>query len=373
MLNPNKNLYREFPDLPTTPHARGRGSQINPGNRFEDIRLHVLGEERDRLATENPDGVQLATQVFDDDTKSIINPVDSPDLGFSWTINPYRGCEHGCIYCYARPGHEYLGLSSGLDFETKVFAKRGAPELLRHALSKPSWTGETIVLSGVTDPYQPIERDLEITRGCLRVMAEFKQSVAVITKSKLVLRDLDLLSTLRAVGAVRVAVSLTTLDHTVAHAMEPRASSPKARLQTIRELAGAGIPVTVMAAPIVPNINDHEIPAILRAAADAGATSAGYILLRLPHQIKAIFLEWVERHYPGRAAHVETLIRQTQDGVLYDSAWFARQRGQGAFADQIRATFKVFSRRFGLDRPNRALNTAAFARPQSDLGQLRLF
>lgn len=373
MLDPNKNLHHEFPDRPTTAHARGRGSQINPGNRFEDVRLHVLGEERDRLIEEQPNGVQIGTQVFDDDSKSIINPVDSPDLSFSWTINPYRGCEHGCIYCYARPGHEYLGLSSGLDFETKIFAKREAPEMLRKELAKASWKGEPIVMSGVTDPYQPIERELEITRGCLKVMAECGQAVSIITKNKLVLRDLDLLSKLHAVGAAKVAVSLTTLDPRVAAVMEPRASSPKGRLEAIRELSRAGIPVAVMTAPIVPNINDHEIPALLEAAAEAGATSAGWILLRLPHQIKAIFLEWVERNFPGRAAHVESLIRQARDGELYDAAWFSRQRGQGAFADQIAATFKVFARRYGLDQPRTALNTKAFVRPSVDRGQLGLF
>lgn len=373
MIGPNKNLHHEFPDRPTSAHARGRGSQINPGNRFEDVRLHVLGEERDRLIEEQPSGVQIGTQVFDDDSKSIINPVDSPDLSFAWTINPYRGCEHGCIYCYARPGHEYLGLSSGLDFETKIFAKREAPEMLRKELAKASWKGEPIMMSGVTDPYQPIERELEITRGCLKLMAECGQAVSIITKNKLVLRDLDLLSKLHAVGAVKVAVSLTTLDPRVAAVMEPRASSPKGRLEAIRELSRTGIPVAVMTAPIVPNINDHEIPALLEAAAAAGATSAGWILLRLPHQIKAIFLEWVERNFPGRAAHVESLIRQSRDGELYDSAWFSRQRGHGAFAEQIGTTFKVFARRYGLDQPRPALNTKAFVRPSNDRRQMELF
>lgn len=333
----------------------------------------MLGEERDRLLEEMPQGVQLKTQVFHDDTKTIINPVDSEDLSFAWTINPYRGCEHGCIYCYARPGHEYLGLSSGLDFETKIYAKHNAAELLRKELARPTWTGEPIMMSGVTDPYQPIEQDLEITRECLKVMVECGQAVSIITKSKLVLRDMDLLVKLNALGAVKVAVSLTTLDLKVAQVMEPRASSPAARLEAMRVLSRAGIPVAVMTAPIVPNINDHEIPALLEAAAGAGATSAGYVLLRLPHQIKAIFLEWVERNFPGRAAHVENLIRETRNGEMYNSAWFTRQRGQGAYADQIAATFKVFARRYGLDKPRAAIDTRAFVRPRRDRGQMDLF
>lgn len=363
----------EFPDALSHGPVRGRGAGLNPGNRFEDVRLHVLGDHLDAQAAEAPDGRQIPTTILDDDTKSIINPVDSPDLNFSWTINPYRGCEHGCIYCYARPGHEYLGMSSGLDFETKILAKRRAPELLRKALARPLWTGEPVMMSGVTDPYQPVERDLKITRGCLEVLAECRQAVCLITKNRLILRDLDVLSRLREHRAVHAAVSITSLDPVQASKMEPRASSPRDRLETIRQLTSAGIPVTVMTAPIIPGLNDHEVPAILEAAREAGATMAGYVLLRLPYQIKDLFLDWLKRNFPLRAQHVESLIRQTHGGELYDASYFTRQRGEGPIAAQIRQNFTVFKRRFHLDRSGESLNTKAFRRPQTDSAQLSLF
>lgn len=352
---------------------RGRGAGLNPPNRFETVHLHVLGEHRDELRAEFPEGRQQPREVTRDVSRTIINHVDSPDIGFKWTVNPYRGCEHGCVYCYARPGHEYLGLSCGLDFETRIHAKPEAPRLLREALMAPSWKGETIVMSGVTDPYQPLERELEITRGCLEVMAEFRQSVALITKSRLITRDLDVLARLHEHGAVSAAVSLTTLDNRLASIMEPRASSPKERLAAIRELSSAGIPVAVMTAPIIPRINDHEIPALLDAAAEAGAQSAGYVFIRLPYQIKDLFLEWLARHFPDRAAHVESLVRQSHGGSLYDSTWFARQRGQGEIASQIGLAFRVFAVRAGLDRPRRSLNTGAFRRPPAQTSQTLLF
>jgi DNA repair photolyase len=363
---------RDFPDaLPHGP-ARGRGAQLNPGNRFENVRLHVLGEHLDEVRVEHPEGCRVATTVTPDVTRTVINPVDSPDLGFEWTINPYRGCEHGCIYCYARPGHEYLGMSSGLDFETRILAKHDAPELLRKELMRPSWTGEPIMISGVTDPYQPVERELEITRRCLEVCAEFRQPVSMITKNPLITRDLDLFRRLHEFGAVRVAVSITTLDNELASKMEPRAGSPGARLRAVREIAAAGIPVAVMMAPIIPCINDREIPAVLEAAKEAGASSAGYVLLRLPHQIKALFLDWLQRHFPDRAAHVESLVRSAHGGDLYDSAWFERQRGSGAYAEQIARTFRLFKRRHGLDVPRGELSSAGFRRPL-ERGQMGLF
>ncbi len=264
-------------DVPHAPvGARGRGAGVNPANRFEDQRYLVAGEFLDDLRAEGQLSNQnVATMVFDDATRSILNPVDAPDLHFRWTLNPYRGCEHGCIYCYARPGHEYLGLSSGLDFETKVFAKREAPELLRKELAKKSWQGETIMMSGVTDCYQPLEADLKLTRRCLEVMLEFRQSVSIITKSSLILRDLDILKEMARLNLVHAAVSITTLDNRLAGAMEPRAASPRARLDTVRTLARAGVPTFVMAAPIVPGLNDHEIPSILREASRAGAGGRG--------------------------------------------------------------------------------------------------
>ncbi len=353
----------DYRDLPAHGPVRGRGAGLNPGNRFEGVRLHVLGEHLDAVHAELPDGSQTATRVYADRTRTVINPVDSPDLNFKWTVNPYRGCEHGCIYCYARPSHEYLALSSGLDFETRIIAKHEAPALLRAELMKTSWKGERIAMSGITDPYQPVERELRITRRCLEVFAEFRQSVAIITKSRLVLRDLDLLERLHEHRAVSVGVSITTLDPTLARIMEPRAAAPAARLDTIRELAARGIPVIVMVAPIIPRINDHEIPSILRAAGGAGAGGAGYVLLRLPHQIKALFIEWLGRHFPDRAAHVEALIRGARGGDLYRADFFTRQRGTGDYAAQIGRTFRLFSRRYGLDAARPPSNTGAFRRP----------
>ncbi len=350
-------------DALSTGAVRGRGSGLNPGNRFEDVRLHVLGEHLDEQFRDHPSGVQVRTQVFTDDTQSVVNKVESPDIPFNWSLNPYRGCEHGCIYCYARPGHEYLALSSGLDFETKIIAKPRAAELLRRFISKPGWKGEPIVLSGVTDPYQPVERDLRITRACLEVCHAARQPLSLITKNHLITRDLDILREMAGWNGVRVAISLTTLDPLLAAKMEPRASSPRDRLAAIRELTAAGVPVAVMTAPIIPAINDREIPALLEAAREAGAQSAGMVLLKLPHQIKALFLEWLERHYPDRASHVESLIRQCRGGELYDASFFNRQRGTGPVAENIRDTFSVFAKRHGLTRRLPALNSAAFVRP----------
>ncbi len=362
----------EHPDATTHGRIRGRAVQLNPANRFEPIALHVLGEHLDELAADCPGGKQVATSVFRDDARTIINRIDSPDLPMKWSINPYRGCEHGCVYCYARPGHEYFGLSCGLDFDTKIFAKLDSPELLRRELGKPGWRGESMMMSGVTDPYQPVERRLRITRACLEVMAECRQPVGIVTKSRLVTRDLDLLRELAGHGAASVALSITTLDPELARKMEPRASSPRDRLAAVRELSAAGIPVAVMTAPIVPGLNDREIPALLEAAAEAGARSAGYVMLRLPHQVKALFLDWVRREFPDRGAHIESLVRQMRGGALYDATPFARQKGTGKIAEQTRAIFKLFAGRHGLDRPSRPLNTAAFRRPER-AGQIALF
>lgn len=352
--------------------VRGRGAGLNPGNRFESVRLHVLGEHLDEMAGERPLGVQVRTLALADESRTVINRVDSPDLGFEWTVNPYRGCEHGCIYCYARPGHEYLGMSCGLDFETRIVAKHDAPELLRKELASPKWKGETIVLSGVTDPYQPIERELEITRRCLEVCSAHGQAVSLITKNALITRDVDLLASMAQRGLCRAAVSLTTLDNALAASMEPRASSPRSRLATIRALADAGIPVMVMTAPMIPGLNDRELPRLLEAAAEAGARHAGWVLLRLPYQLKDLFLEWLRRAVPEKAARVEGLIRETRGGELSSPEFFARHRGVGAFAEQIGATFGVFARRYGLDRPLPPLRNDLFTPPDID-GQLRLF
>ena len=353
--------------------VRGRGAAFNPGNRYETTRREVdLGalEEINELP-----GAPVPTTILPDRTRTILNEVDpatSPDIGFRWTLNPYRGCTHGCSYCYARPDHERLGMSSGLDFETKIVAKHDAPRLLRRELASPRWQPDTVVMAGVTDVYQPIERDLRLTRGCLEVFAECRHPVAIVTKNRLVTRDLDLLAELARHNAARVAVSVTTLNNKLAASLEPRASSPGERLAAIGELTAAGVPVTVMVAPIIPGLTDHETPAILRAAAEHGATGAAYVLLRLPHQVKEIFLDWLRRCVPGRAAHVESLIRQTRGGNLYDPRFGRRQRGEGAVARQIGATFKLFARRHGLTCRRSELNTAAFRRPAA-AGQGSLF
>jgi len=364
----------EYQDALTQGKVRGRGAGVNPGNRFDGVRLHVLGEELDARLIERPEGVQVGTEVYEDRARSVLNRVDSPDLGMSWSLNPYRGCEHGCVYCYARPTHETFGLSSGLDFERKIFVKRDAPALLRRELAKTSWSPESIMLSGVTDPYQPIEASLRVTRGVLEVLAECRQPVGVITKNALVQRDIDLLSELASCGAASVAVSVTTLDAKLGATMEPRGASPKRRLETIRKLTDSGIPTIAMVAPIVPALTDHEVPAILEAVAEAGAVGAGHVVLRLPWQVKAVFTEWLERVMPDRARHVESAVRECYGGALYDATFGVRGRGVGARAEQIHETFKVFSRRYGLDRPRAGLSSAAFRRPTLlEEGQMGLF
>jgi len=357
---------------------KGRGAGLNPASRFETTRLHVLGDHLDRIQLDAEDDApsnQIKTTIYRDKSKSIINKVDrenSPDINYDWSLNPYRGCEHGCIYCYARPYHEYLGFSSGIDFETKIMAKLNAAELLREELAAPKWNGDTIVMSGITDSYQPIEEKLKITRSCLEVLAECRQPVGIITRNKRILRDLDLLTELASHHAVHVAISLTTLDPKLAAIMEPRASAPADRLKAIRELSKAGIPVTVMTAPILPAINDRELPALLEAAAEAGAVNAGYTLLRLPWQVKELFLDWVKRHFPDRASHVESLIRSAHHGKLYDAAHFDRRRGVGPFAEQIKNIFTVFKKRYKLGEPHPPMSRAAFRKPGKG-GQMNLF
>jgi DNA repair photolyase len=366
----------EYRDALPSGHARGRGAGLNPGNRFEDVRLHVLGEHLDEIIAENPDGTKILTRVYADRTKTIINKVQSPDVGFDWTINPYRGCEHGCIYCYARPGHETLGWSLGLDFETKIMAKHDAAVLLRRELADKSWKAENIIMSGVTDPYQPIEAKLRITRSVMEVLADCRQPVSIITKNKLVLRDLDLLQELHAHRAAGVSISVTSLDKDLARRMEPRASAPADRLKAVETLAAHGIPVTVMTAPIIPGLNEQEIPALLKAAKEAGAVSAAYVMLRLPYQIKDLFLEWVKREFPERAARIESGIRDVRGGELYDARPGIRMKGEGPRAEQIRATFKLFKRKYGLEGGRYEVSSASFRRPElpdKDPGQMRLF
>ena len=371
---PNGPLHRD-----AVPPARGRAAGLNTPNRHETVRLEVLGDWYDRIAEQQPDGRQVVTEVHRDHSRTVINRVDSPDVGFDWSVNPYRGCEHGCIYCYARPDHERLGFSAGLDFETKIIAKVDAPALLEKELARPAWRGEPIAMAGVTDVYQPVERKLEITRGCLGVMAACGQPVSITTKSGLITRDLDLLSRLAARDAVRVAISITTLDPTLAAALEPRAAAPNRRLETIRELAEAGIPVSVMVAPVIPGLTEWEMAPILEAAADAGARGSGYIMLRLPEPVKALFADWLHRHRPQAAAGILGRIRQVRGGQLNDATFGRRMRGQGHRAAQVQGMFEVLRRRHGLDRGIGRPSSRAFAPPRTTgnkakpEGQLPLF
>jgi DNA repair photolyase len=344
---------------------KGRGAALNPTNRFETIAV-----ERD---PEVPGPEHVETELLRDTSRSLITRNDSPDVGFEVSINPYRGCEHGCVYCYARPFHEYLGFSAGLDFESRILVKEDAPEILRKELSSPRWKPQTLAMSGVTDCYQPVERKLEITRRCLEVLAEFRHPVGIITKNELVTRDIDHLSVLAQHGAVAVHLSITTLDPEVARRMEPRASHPRDRLKAIEKLAKAGIPVGVNVAPVVPAITDHEMPKILEAAANVGATTAGYVLLRLPGAVAGLFEDWLERHFPDRKEKVLNRLRDLRGGKLYDPRFGSRMKGEGLYADQIRTTFQTFKRRYGLDKTWPAqLSTASFRRPGQGI-QLGLF
>jgi DNA repair photolyase len=347
--------------MPANPAPRGRGAASNPANRFE--RIDLVWEE--------PGPGKVGTVLLRDVSRSVVARNDSPDVPFDVSLNPYRGCEHGCIYCYARPSHEYLGFSAGLDFESRILVKEEAPELLRRELTRPAWEPQTLALSGVTDPYQPFERKLEITRRCLQVLSELRHPVAVITKNRLVTRDVDLLAELAGHGAAVVSVSLTTLDVEVARKMEPRASAPRDRLRAVEELAAAGVPVNVMLAPVVPGLTDHEIPAILDAAAAAGARGAGCLPLRLPGAVAGLFTAWLEEHFPERRDKVLNRLRSMRGGRLHDSRFGVRMRGEGVFAEQIRTLFHTARRRAGLDRRATTLSTAAFRRPGVD--QMALF
>jgi DNA repair photolyase len=343
---------------------KGRGAIGNPKNRFETLEI-----ERDE---EVPGPERVETELLRDTSRSVIAYNDSPDVGFNASVNPYRGCEHGCVYCYARPFHEYLGFSAGLDFESRILVKEDAPELLRKELSSPKWKPQTLAMSGVTDCYQPAERRLEITRRCLEVLAEFRNPVGIITKNELVTRDIDVLQELNEHRAAMVMLSITTLDPEVARKMEPRASHPRDRLKAIERLAAAGIPVGVMVAPVVPAITDHEMPKILEAAAAAGARTAGYVVMRLPGAVAGLFERWLEEHFPDRKDKVLNRVRDLRGGQLYDPRFGNRMRGEGLFADQIRATFQTFKRRYGLDQPSPELSTAAFRVP-GRVEQLGLF
>ena len=350
------------------PAIRGRGASWNPANRFE--RFYV--EPDAAHAGPDEEAVLPKTQLFWDDTKTLITYNNSPDVGFSAGINPYRGCEHGCIYCYARPSHEYLGFSAGLDFETKLLVKRDAAAILRRELASRSWKPQPLALSGNTDCYQPVERKLGITRQCLKVLAECRNPVIIITKNQLVTRDIDLLAQLARYEAVGVFVSLTTSDRALQRVMEPRTTIPEGRVKAIAALRAAGIPTGVLIGPVIPGLTDHEIPGILKAAAEAGATHAGYILLRLPSAVKPLFEEWLQQHAPSRKEKVLQRIRDVRGGRLNDPRFGSRMRGTGLYAEQIRSLFTVTARRLGLnERGTLPLSIDAFRRPLGP--QLSLF
>lgn len=368
--------YRDA--LPHGP-AHKRGAGLNPGNRFENNRVHVLGEALDQQRLERQwegeDGkpYTIPLTIYKDKTQKLINRVaPTSDVPFDWTINPYRGCEHGCIYCFARPYHEYLGFSLGLDFETKLVAKFDAPELLSKELRNKSWKGEPIVMSAITDIYQPIEKEHQIARQLLEQMVPCGQPVTTMTKNTLVLRDTELWAAASALNAGRVTVTLVTLDDCLASKLEPRATAPSGRLRVIRELVRAGVNVSVNIAPVIPGLTDKEMPAILEAVADVGVRRVAWVMLRLPYQLKDLFTEWLWREVPLRAGHVESLMRQVHGGKLYNAKVGLRGRGSGAIAAQIKQVFDVYCRRYGMNRDIRPLRTDRFRRPGVP-GQLGLF
>jgi DNA repair photolyase len=346
---------------------RGRGAVSNAAGRFEPERRERFDDGWESFCDLEP----FKTEIREETAKSIIATNESPDIGFDRSINTYRGCEHGCIYCYARPSHAYYGYSAGLDFETKLTAKVNAAEALERELSRPGYSPATIMLGANTDVYQPIERDRKITRGVLEVLERFNHPFAIVTKSALVVRDLDILGRMASRGLAKVAVSVTTLDRRLARRMEPRASTPDKRIDAVRQLSAAQVPVAVMAAPLIPSINDHELERILETAAGAGATEAAYVLLRLPLEISPLFQEWLQAEFPDRAGRVMSLVRSMRGGKDYVSKFGERQRGTGPYAEQIAARFKLALKRFGLNKRRLALRTDLFQRPGP--AQLSLF
>src|SRR5213080_494018 len=368
---PAKKKFRPVVEEAPQSYApvRGRGASWSPANRFEKLHVDLTDIDSIDVDPATDEQPRRPTQYFRDGTKSIITRNNSPDVGFETSLNPYRGCEHGCIYCYARSTHEYLGFSAGLDFESKIMVKTNAPELLRAELESPRWQPQTLVLSGVTDPYQPVERKLQITRGCLEVLAHFRNPVAIITKNHLVTRDIDLLCELATCNAAAVNVSVTSLDQDLQRVLKPRTASPRGRLDVIEQLREANIPVGVMVAPIIPGLTDHEVPKILEACAKAGAQFAGYTIVRLPWAIAPLFEHWLDEHFPEKKHKVLQRIRYLRGNRLNNSQWHTRMTGEGIFAEQIASLFKVGCRRAGIGaRPT--LSCKSF---QTSTTQLRLF
>lgn len=348
--------------------ARGRGATLNMSGRFEAYSRSLFDDGWQGLEELPP----FRTEVFEEKPKTILTKNDSPDISFDRSINPYRGCEHGCSYCYARPAHAYMGLSPGLDFESKLFAKPNAAALLRAELSAKGYEPRTIALGANTDAYQPIERERRITRGILEVLSEFNHPVGIVTKSALVTRDIDILAPMAKKGLVKVALSVTTLDPKLARAMEPRAATPSKRLAAIEQLSAAGIPTVVMVAPIIPAVNDSEIEAILKTAHTAGAREAGYVMLRLPHEVKDVFRDWLQATMPERAARVMSLVRSVSGGKDYDASFGKRQTGTGPYAWTIGRRFELACQRLGLNTTKLKLSTAHFRKPPQPGDQLSL-
>ncbi len=347
------------------PRRRGRGAASNPPTQFEPMQVAY-----DPAALDEEELRSVPTEVFEDSSRTVLARNDSPDVGFDYSLNPYRGCEHGCIYCYARPSHEYLGFSAGLDFETKIVVKKDAPELLAKEFRKPSWTPQVIALAGNTDPYQPLERTLKLTRRCLQVMAAYRNPVSIITKNYTVARDVDVLGEMAARNLVSVNVSITTLRNDLVQVMEPRTARPARRLRAIEKLAEAGVPVRVLVAPVIPGLTDEELPGILKAAADAGAQHAGYVLLRLPGPVKDLFVQWLKDEIPDRADRVLNRLEELRGPSLNDPRFGHRMRGEGQWAELLKKMFTMAARKHGLDAPPAPLSTEHFRRTPE---QARLF
>jgi DNA repair photolyase len=355
----------------TRPPAKGRGATFNPANRFRLDAREAYDDGWGAPETQS-DVAPIRTVVTIQRARTIIAHNDSPDIPFSQSINPYQGCEHGCIYCYARPSHAYLDLSPGIDFETKLFAKPDAANLLRAELAKPGYRCDPIALGTNTDPYQPIEREWKVTRSILEVLAAHEHPFTIVTKSALVERDIDLIAPMAAKRMARVYLSVTTLDRDLARKLEPRAAAPQRRLQALKTLSDAGIPVGVMVAPIIPQLNDRDLEAILEAAAASGARSAGWVLLRLPREVAPLFRAWLNAHYPMRAGHIMSLVQQMRGGRDYDSTFGARMRGEGTFAALLERRFAIACRRFGLNagrREHTGLDVSRFRPPARDEGR----
>jgi len=348
-------------------HHRGRGAVSNHSGRYEPASKEAFDDGWD---TVEQDAMRLDTELTAETAKTIITHNQTPDISFDRSINPYRGCEHGCIYCFARPTHAWLGLSAGLDFESKLTYKPNAPDLLRKALANPRYRPKPIALGVNTDAYQPVERRTRLTRELLSILAEHNHPVSLLTKSSLIERDIDILEPMARKGLVRVGVSITTLDRTLARKLEPRAATPSKRMDTIKALSDAGIRTAIMTAPIIPALNDHEIEALLGAAKTAGAKGAGYVLLRLPHELKDLFHEWLAQHYPDRAARIINHLREMRGGRDYDARWFERGKGKGVYAQMIAKRFARASRKLGLNAPRPNLREDLFVGDMSAESQL---